>query len=131
MAYLKFLTTNHWEVARFKCTRLTDPATLTAVGSELEAKLKRIPVRGKLAICFSGVEFVSSQIISLILMAKQSVEERGGELVLTNLSKHVAEVLTLTKLDRLFRIADDVDEVVQRPKTPLVKSWSGGVDWVD
>lgn len=132
MPFMEFDSIRKWVLCRFRCIRLTDPATITAVASDLQKRLHGLPIRGNVCISFDGVEFASSQIIGLLLMARDMVESRHGTLVLCEMGPHVREVLKLTKVERLFTIMDTAGEVIGKQTVSAGRTWSdGGVDWLD
>jgi anti-anti-sigma factor len=132
MPFIEFDTVNHWLIAKFRCVRLTDPATITAVGSDLQSRLHKLPVRGRVCVSFDGVEFVSSQIIGLMLSVQDAVARKHGELVLCDVGEHIESVLKLTKLNGLFDVRGSVADVIgKRKRIARTNNGSIGDDWLD
>jgi anti-anti-sigma factor len=132
MPFIEFDSINQWLVGRFRVTRLTDPATITAVGSDLQARVNKLPVLGRICLSFAGVEYVSSGIIGMLLAVKADVELRLGQLVLCDLGEPVLNVLKVTGLERVFKIEpSEADVLGRKKKITAGRTWGDGVDWVD
>lgn len=129
MAYIRTETVNHWLVVRFLTDRLTDPFTVQGVMTDMDAAMAKLPERGRVAVNFSGVEYVSSQVIGMLLNVREQIAERNGTLVLCKLGKHVIDVMKITKLDRHFTISDSVSAVVGKRERATARR--ADVTWVD
>lgn len=120
---------NHWLIVRFVANRLTDPMTVAQVSDETDQLLMALPERGQVAISFAGVDFVSSQVIGLLLGIRDQVRKKHGTLVLCKVGKHVLDVLRITKLDRQFTISDSLSAVVGKRKVNPGRT--SDVNWID
>lgn len=129
MSNTQFETLNHWLVVRFTTPRLTDPVTVTDVEQALTRQINALPTRCQVAVSFSGVEFVSSQVIGLLLGLRDQIKRKHGTLVLCKLNKHVRDVMRVTRLDREFTLSDSLSAVVGKRKTTLARS--NDVEWMD
>jgi anti-anti-sigma factor len=58
----------------------------------------------KLVIDCSNIEFMSSDMLSRLVMLQRKMREHGGQLVLCGLCKVVRDLFAWTKLDRYFEI---------------------------
>ncbi|HEX8341914.1 MAG TPA: STAS domain-containing protein [Tepidisphaeraceae bacterium] len=112
MSFATVSQVNQWTVIRFSTDRLTDPFTVNEITTQLERAAATLPLRCQVAVSFSGVEFVSSQVIGLLLGLRETVTRRHGTLVLCKLGKHVLDVLKITKLDRQFTISDSLSKTI-------------------
>ncbi len=129
MANVKHEVVNHWLVIRFTSDRLTDPITVADAGEELTKLVDALPPRGRVAVSFAGVEFVSSQVIGMMLGLRDQVSRKHGTLVLCKPGKHVMDVMKITRLDRHFTFSDSLSEVVGKRK--VTARTSAEVEWMD
>ncbi|MCC6581008.1 MAG: STAS domain-containing protein [Phycisphaeraceae bacterium] len=67
----------------------------------------------KLIISFEDVEHLSSASLGMLLMVKNSVEQRGGQLRLARLNARIRDLFDLTMLTRRFSIHVSVDDAVK------------------
>ncbi|MBP9003623.1 MAG: STAS domain-containing protein [Candidatus Hydrogenedentes bacterium] len=65
---------------------------------------------------FERVRFMSSAVISELLRVNEFCRERGGELRLCGINRHIYEVFRITQLDRLFSVLPEepVEKALQR-----------------
>ena len=61
----------------------------------------------KLALNFQRVSFMSSSMITKLVVLSKEIRSRGGKLVFCNVSSNVREVFKITKLDKLFDMVGD------------------------
>lgn len=64
----------------------------------------------------SGVDFIDSGGLGELVQLTARATTRGAQVVLANPSVFVAEVLSRTRLDRVFDIAPTVDAAAERGK---------------
>ena len=129
MPYLQSETINHWQVVCFQCDRLTDPFTVAGVMAEMDQVMADLPDGPKLALNFREVEYVSSQVIGMLLNVREQMAARKGTLVLCKLGKHVLDVLKITKLDRHFTVSSSLSAVTGR-RTLNAAAAGGDVQWM-
>jgi len=129
MSTIKTRTVNHWEVVRFLAPRLTDPITVAQAQQDLDAIVDPLPLRCQVAVDFSHVEYVSSQVIGMMLGLRDRVSKKHGTLVLCKLGKHVLDVMKVTRLDRHFTFSDSVSRVVGQ--TERARASKREVEWMD
>lgn len=132
MSHVKAENINHWVLVRFTTDRLTDPITVSDAQAALDAIVKPLPLRCQVAVNFGGVEYVSSQVIGMLLGMRDQVHRKGGTLVLCKPGKHVMDVMKITRLDRHFTFSDSVSKVVgARSSTTHAGAKRDEVDWRD
>lgn len=73
------------------------------------AKLVEAGVR-RIIIDFSKVDLITSSGISTLLLLNRSMRHRGAEVKLAGLHGMVAQVLQLSRLDRVFEMYPDVPQ---------------------
>jgi anti-anti-sigma factor len=59
------------------------------------------------------VEHVSSAMLGTLVRVRTRVKEEGGALALFDLPKQIKEVITLTRLDAIFPVADDLEGAIK------------------
>jgi anti-anti-sigma factor len=135
MTDLVFKQANDWLLVRFTNSSLTEPMMLERMRNALTNRLRELQKGSKVCISFKGVEYVSSQIIGLMLSAKDEVANKmKGTFALARVGPNVMDVLRLTKLDRQFKIGEtETDIVGKRPKTKFTKfvEKDPELDWLD
>ena len=97
-------------VARVQADRL-DETNLTAVRAEVSAAgldSPHLPV----ALDMSNIAFVPSLSLGGLVQLAQIFKARGQRLVLANLQPPVRQTITITRLDRLFEIHDDLSSLL-------------------
>lgn len=97
-----------------------DQATAPRLKTELLTAIVRTSPR--LVIDLSGVTFIDSAGLTVILAARQRARAQGGDTYLLGPTKQVRKVLAITSLDRLFEIHDTLESVrssqSEQPQTP-------------
>lgn len=92
----------------------TDAASVTLDGrfdahetSDFRTTYDQLEAEGvvNFSIGLGGVEFVDSTALAELVRGMKRARERGGDMVLTDLSNAVRVILELTKLDTAFTIS--------------------------
>ena len=126
MPELIFQTASPWIIVRFGSSALTDAAHIDRVNGELDARIASLPDQCHVLINFRGVEFVSSQVLGILLNARAKVQAKSGTLVICRLSPKLREALEITGLTKQFTIEESETAVVgNRPPTRTPPSKSG------
>ena len=71
------------------------------------------------AVDLSGVRFINSTGIGVLVSLLTKFRNRGGELILINPSEHIRKLLIITKLNAIFTIAEDSTNAIQLLKESL------------
>lgn len=66
----------------------------------------------KFVIDFANTGYIDSSGLGVLVSLSKKIREQGGELRLSSLNEDLRTLFELTKLDTLFRIADDKDEAL-------------------
>jgi anti-anti-sigma factor len=131
MAEITFRTIDHWTIARFESSTLTDSQVIERASIELTERIAKMPLRPMLLINFKSVEFVSSQVIALLLNANKKIAEKSGTLMLCRVSPKIRQALEITGLLGQFTMARSETEVVG----PIARSSAGAgasdIGWLD
>jgi anti-anti-sigma factor len=97
-------------VVRLRADRL-DETNLAAVRSEVSAaglESPHLPV----ALDMGNVAFLPSLSLGGLVQLAQLFKARSQRLVITDLQAPVRETITITRLDRLFEIQDDLSTLL-------------------
>jgi len=131
MSELAYEEVNDWLVVRFTSPSLTEPMMLERVKQDLDQRLAQLAKGTRVLISFKGVEFVSSQIIGLMLSSKDVVvRQKKGTFALSRLGPNIRDILRLTKLDSQFKIAETETEIVgKRKRDPSQRG--DDLSWMD
>ncbi|MEM7781934.1 MAG: STAS domain-containing protein [Planctomycetota bacterium] len=99
-------------VVRFKDDKLMDPQRIEIMGSELMSVAKDDEKSEKLVVNFENVNFFSSAAINKLIVLNKRMQERGGQIRLSNLRPEVKDLFSYTNLDKLFKIKDSQADAV-------------------
>ncbi len=67
----------------------------------------------KFVIDFAETGYIDSSGLGVLVSLSKKIREQGGELRLSSLNEDLRTLFELTKLDTLFRIADDKKEALE------------------
>ncbi len=81
----------------------------TASAPETRDQLREVILDGgaRLVLDLSGVTFVDSMALSVLVSALKLARKEGGDLVLLKPTAPVRSLLEVTRLDRIFLIVED------------------------
>lgn len=82
-----------------------DLSTATQLSDAVSATL-RAPGCRRLALDLADIRFIDSSGINVLIEVRNAARDAEIDLVLSRMSRRVAEVLRLTAVDQLFEIAD-------------------------
>lgn len=100
-----------------------DTATVFMLEGKLLNEQQTTPIREKISAELSGsqkkfifdlkgIEFVNSACLNFLVSARNRITEQGGEVVLCNVSDQLKKLLTLTRLQSLFKIAGKTSDAI-------------------
>jgi len=92
-------------VVRFGKHRVLDDLTADKISDELLGVADR-PDCNRLLLDFSGVEQLSSAMLTKLVRLHKKMGTKGEKLRLTGISSQIRSVFATTRLDRLFDFAD-------------------------
>lgn len=106
-------TTQNGEVlvVGFSDSKILDNQRIEQVGKELQETVGEA-VHKKLLLNFRGVSFMSSAMITKLVMLNKSCKTKGVQLKFCEVSPNVMEVFKITKLNKLFDIQTDEEKAV-------------------
>ncbi len=67
----------------------------------------------KFVIDFAETGYIDSSGLGVLVSLSKKIREQGGELRLSSLNEDLRTLFELTKLDTLFRIADDKEQALE------------------
>jgi len=87
-----------------------------ANAAELREKIRIILTRGsgKMLLDLSGVEFMDSSGLSVLISAHEMASERNGFVMLSSPEPKIKALIELTRLHEMFEIFDDRDAACER-----------------
>ena len=122
MAAITTQTKGEILVAGFTDSKILDSQRIDQVGKELQESIA-LAAHKKLLINFSGVSFMSSAMITKLVMLNKTCKAQGIALKFSDVSPNVLEVFKITKLNKLFDIQEGEDKAMASFDK---KGWFGG-----
>lgn len=99
-----------WMVVRLRESSLMDPAVIEALGAHVDKQLS--DGHTSLVLDFQQVQYISSNMIGVLVGARLSVIRAGGRLVLAGLNPRLRELLKITRMEKMFTQSPDVETAV-------------------
>ena len=96
--------------------RILDETTVKVIAEEL-MRLVDNTFKIKLLIDFSNVEYLSSAVLGKLVAIHKKVQEGKGHMKLAAIKPSIREVFKITKLDKVFDIADTHEAAMNGFKT--------------
>lgn len=96
----------------FTDSKILDSQRIEQVGRELQESVPQA-VHKKLLLNFRGVSFMSSAMITKLVMLNKGCKAQGVNLKFCDVSPNVMEVFKITKLNKLFDIQGSEEKAVQ------------------
>lgn len=91
---------------------IIDEANIQQIGEEL-MKLVEAGTRPKLLISFMGVEHLSSAALGTLIHVHKRLEQRNGQLRLSDINPQIFEVFKITRLNKLFQVFDTAEKALK------------------
>ncbi|MEO1525964.1 MAG: STAS domain-containing protein [Planctomycetota bacterium] len=98
-------------IVGFMDSKILDSQRIEQVGKELQDVVPKA-VDKKLLLNFNGVSFMSSAMITKLVMLNKGCKAQGVALKFCEVSPNVLEVFKITKLNKLFDIQTTEEEAV-------------------
>ncbi len=98
-------------VVGFTDSKILDNQRIEQVGKELQDVVEQA-IHKKLLLNFRGVSFMSSAMITKLVMLNKRCKTNGVSLKFCEVSPNVMEVFKITKLNKLFDIQSDEEKAV-------------------
>jgi len=98
-------------VVRFRDRRITEAGGLGKLAEEL-LQLAEEEHRTRLVVSLSSVDLLSSAALGVLITLRKRLAARGARLKLADMEPQVAKIFSVTRLDGLFDIEDDLAHAV-------------------
>ena len=121
MAAITTSTNGEILVVGFLDSKILDSQRIEQVGRELQEVVPQA-IHKKLLLNFHGVSFMSSAMITKLVMLNKTCKAQSVNLKFCEVSPNVMEVFKITKLNKLFDIQTDEEKAVSSYDK---KSWFG------
>jgi anti-anti-sigma factor len=92
--------------------KILDSQRIEQVGRELQEAVP-LAIHKKMLLNFRGVSFMSSAMITKLVMLNKACKAQGVELKFCEVSANVMEVFKITKLNKLFDIQKTEDKALE------------------
>lgn len=90
-----------------------DETSWQAFGDRLtEAVEKAHKLKTKLVVDFSALEYMSSRGLRALTLARRAADGAGVEIVLAAPNSIMREILAISRYDRIFPVAENVEEAL-------------------
>jgi len=100
---------NNVTTISFLDRNILDELSIQQIGDELSTLIESTP-SPKLLVNFANVEHLSSAALGMLINLNTKIRGKGGQLRLANIAPPIQELFELTKLDKLFRIFDSIED---------------------
>lgn len=98
-------------VVKFEISHLNDEENIEELGHELFALVDQFGFR-KVVLNMGCVEYVTSSVVGKIITLHRKLHRSDGQLVISNLTPGVNEVLTASRLLSYFKVAPTEPEAL-------------------
>jgi anti-anti-sigma factor len=99
-------------IVRFRDAKILDEPKVREISKALTACLARVKNK-KMLLNFDGVRFMSSDMISRLVLFNKKCRVYSVDLQLCNVPQNVLEVFRITRLDQIFRFYDGQDPLLR------------------
>jgi len=100
-------------IASFADSCVCDAGETAKASAQLRQYVEANPP-SRMVFDFSGVTFISSRVLSLLLETQACLEPHSGEVVIASLSPQLQRVFEITNLDRVFKFYPDRAAAVEK-----------------
>ena len=106
---LKVTTLEDAVQIEFTSRKILDEANIAEIGEQLTliVEKERCP---RLIISFAAVDHLSSAALGTLITINNKIKQKSGQLRLSDINPQIYEVFNITKLNKLFRIYNTVQE---------------------
>ncbi len=111
MAAITTQTSGEILVVGFTDSKILDSQRIEQVGRELQKSIPQA-IHKKLLLNFRGVSFMSSAMITKLVMMNKGCKAQDVILKFCEVSPNVMEVFKITKLNKLFDIQDTEEKAI-------------------
>ena len=98
-------------IVSFVTSRILDQSNVQQLGEEFDALVDQFHL-GKIVLNFENVSYMSSAVMGKLVALLKKVKGSGGRLKLCNIEASIYEIFEIMRFDKMFEIAQSVDEAV-------------------
>lgn len=98
-------------VVNFGDATILDSLHIERIGQELYELVDRFD-RRRIVLDFSGVRFLSSQALAVLLTLRRKLEAVKGKVVICGLRPDLREIFRITKLEKIFEFQPDEERAL-------------------
>ncbi len=91
---------------------IIDEVVIHQIGKDIVAAIDGA-TQPKVLISFSGVDHLSSAALGVLITCHNRVRVKNGQLYLSDISKTIFEIFKITKLNKMFQIADTSESAMK------------------
>ena len=106
-AYLTVRTDGDVSIVGFTVSNLTDDENIEQLGRELFNLVDQIGCR-KLVLDMGGVRYLTSSVLGKLISLHRKAHRSDGRLIICNLGEGLATIMSTSRLNQYFNVADDV-----------------------
>ena len=99
-------------LVRFVDKKIVDSGSIEQLGEELNA-LVTVEKRNMILLNFDGVDFMSSAALNKLITLNNKVKAAAGRLKICGLRAEIKEVITNTRLDRVFDLRKSEADAIE------------------
>jgi anti-anti-sigma factor len=112
-AGLKIAREGNVVIVSFADSWIYDASATANASAQLRQHIEADPPSG-IVFDFSGVTFISSRVLALLLETRACLEPHGDEVVIASLSPQLQRVFEIAHLDRVFTFYRDKATAVEK-----------------
>ena len=98
-------------VVEFEEKRILEELSIAQIGEELAGIVSSRP-QVKMVLNFQNVEHLSSAALGMLVTLRSQVDEKNGQLKLSNIKPQIHEVFKITQLHKLFEIHETAAQAI-------------------
>jgi anti-anti-sigma factor len=98
-------------IAQFTSQKILEDTLIAEIGRELLELADQ--AEGKMLLDFQGVAFMSSSMIGRIVLLNKKCKASKTEIKMCNVAPSIMGVFEITRLNKIFKIYDSVDDALQ------------------
>lgn len=98
---------------------ILDEFSIASLRKELSDAIDGIP-SPKVIVNYEAIDHLSSAALGEIIRASNSTKNRGGRFIQCNMNFNIYDVLVITKLNKLWAVADCVEDAIGYINVPIV-----------
>ena len=109
--YIRVSSDDDVSIVGFTLAMLTDEENIEQLGRELFVLIDKIGCR-KIVLNMDGVRYMTSSVLGKLISMHRKLHRSEGRLVICGIGKELDEIMSKSRLDQYFHLANDVPEAV-------------------